>query len=272
MMVGMLSYANMGWPVLPIQREAKRPQFPYTVYDATTDHDKLVSMMREHPDCNIGVAAGKPIGCFVLDVDPRNGGFDSLAMLELQHGPLPKTPRARTGGGGEHYLFRLPDMSLCGKISGYPGIDIISTGRYFLVAPSTTKDGGKYRWMDSPWMTPVADAPDWLLHLIVVVPEMKTSVDDGACQVNTLGTAEARARAWMRAAPGARADDGGGTQTFLVARKLVHGFQVSEGVALDLMLEWNRRCEPPWTEKELRHKIRQAIARTKKMPVFRKQK
>ena len=29
--------------------------------------------------------------------------------------------------------------------------------------------------------------------------------------------------------------------------------------ALPLMLEWNERCQPPWDEKDLRHKLEDAV-------------
>ena len=44
-----------------------------------------------------------------------------------------------------------------------------------------------------------------------------------------------------------------------MAQKLVRGFALSTDDALDLMArEWNMRCRPPWSERELRHKVEQA--------------
>jgi hypothetical protein len=44
----------------------------------------------------------------------------------------------------------------------------------------------------------------------------------------------------------------------LAAEHLVRGFQLDDEQALQLLEEWNARCLPPWSEKELRHKIAQA--------------
>ena len=36
---------------------------------------------------------------------------------------------------------------------------------------------------------------------------------------------------------------------------LVHGFALSRAQAWPIMLEFNARCDPPWSEKELAHKL-----------------
>jgi hypothetical protein len=38
----------------------------------------------------------------------------------------------------------------------------------------------------------------------------------------------------------------------------VHGFALGDADALSLLTEWNRGCVPPWSERELRHKIESA--------------
>ena len=40
---------------------------------------------------------------------------------------------------------------------------------------------------------------------------------------------------------------------------LVWGFGLSPEEAMPLMLEYNQRCEPPWTERDLWHKLRSAV-------------
>ena len=47
--------------------------------------------------------------------------------------------------------------------------------------------------------------------------------------------------------------------TFRIACRLIKGFHLPEEQALQLLLsEFNPRCQPPWTEQELRHKVHQA--------------
>ena len=53
------------------------------------------------------------------------------------------------------------------------------------------------------------------------------------------------------------AGQGGSLATFKLAVALVRGFALPEEQALAvLQQEYNARCEPPWSEPELRHKVR----------------
>ena len=46
--------------------------------------------------------------------------------------------------------------------------------------------------------------------------------------------------------------------TFRVCCRLVRGFALDDGEALALLQDWNNRCQPPWTERELAQKISRA--------------
>lgn len=76
----------------------------------------------------------------------------------------------------------------------------------------------------------------------------------------------ARARAYVDKIPGAVSGAGGHDQTFTVARALVTGFCLSEGDAMRLLLEYNTRCSPPWSEQELRHKLESASSTPSNKP------
>jgi hypothetical protein len=67
-----------------------------------------------------------------------------------------------------------------------------------------------------------------------------------------------RARLYLAKVPGAVSGDGGHSQTFKVAIKLIHGFALTIEQAWPLFSEWNQRCSPPWTIKELEHKLEDA--------------
>lgn len=98
------------------------------------------------PDMNIGVLTGSDTGVFVLDIDPRHGGDDSLKTLEATYGSLPITLSANTGGGGTHYLFQIPEgLTIRNSASDIaPGIDTRGNGGLIVVEPSTTQ--GAYSW------------------------------------------------------------------------------------------------------------------------------
>lgn len=54
----------------------------------------------------------------------------------------------------------------------------------------------------------------------------------------------------------------GSTVTFKAALDLVRGYNLSEEKAYPLMAKWNERCEPPWSEDELRRKISEAATKS----------
>ena len=71
--------------------------------------------------------------------------------------------------------------------------------------------------------------------------------------------AEARARAYVAAMPEAISGDSGHTSLWDVTLAMVRGFGLAPAVALDILRsEYNPRCLPAWSEKELEHKVRDA--------------
>lgn len=68
-----------------------------------------------------------------------------------------------------------------------------------------------------------------------------------------------RARRWLAKVPPSISGQGGHAQAFTAATGLIHGFELSEFDAIDLLNEWNRCCQPPWSDKDIRHKVNQAV-------------
>jgi hypothetical protein len=64
-----------------------------------------------------------------------------------------------------------------------------------------------------------------------------------------------RARQYVAKIPSSVAGQGGHEQTFKVALALLHGFCLDESDTWHILCEYNNRCEPPWSERELRHKL-----------------
>ena len=73
----------------------------------------------------------------------------------------------------------------------------------------------------------------------------------------TVTTAERISR-YIGKIPGAVSGNGGHAQTFKVAMVLFNGFGCSEAETLEWLRHYNSKCEPPWSEAELRHKARSA--------------
>jgi hypothetical protein len=138
------------------------PLVPHGFKDATTDEAKVRHWWLYRSGANIGIRTGGVF--FVLDVDPRNGGVESMRELQAKHGKLPSpTPRAMTGGGGWHVYLKDPTGQMgCRMLA--PGVDIKGLGGYVLGPPSNHLSGNSYRWqlnLDVPF----AEAPAWMLDL-----------------------------------------------------------------------------------------------------------
>jgi RepB DNA-primase N-terminal domain len=67
-----------------------------------------------------------------------------------------------------------------------------------------------------------------------------------------------RARRYLAAIPPAIAGNHGDLHTFRACCRLVRGFALDDDQALHLLQDWNLRCQPPWTERELADKVARA--------------
>ncbi|GMV27145.1 MAG: hypothetical protein AMXMBFR58_31760 [Phycisphaerae bacterium] len=78
---------------------------------------------------------------------------------------------------------------------------------------------------------------------------------------------ERRAAAYLDRIPPAISGSGGHGQAYAAATAMVHGFGLDPTVALALLRDrYNPRCQPPWTDKELMHKIDDAAAKPHDKP------
>ena len=69
-----------------------------------------------------------------------------------------------------------------------------------------------------------------------------------------------RASAYVQRAEPAVSGQAGHASTMRVTRTLVSGFCLSEDAAMRLLRDYNLRCQPPWSEAELAHKMRSALS------------
>jgi hypothetical protein len=123
---------------------------------ATSDLSVVESWIAQFPTANIGLAPSER--GLVIDLDPRHGGWEGLAILEEE--ALCEIPRETlttiTGGDGRHFFLRLPDgVTMSGssrKIAA--GVEAKSFGAYVVGPGSVHPDTGKlYEFVDP-------DAPD----------------------------------------------------------------------------------------------------------------
>jgi len=228
------SYAARGWPVFPLRPGGKEPLTPHGFKDATTDPEAIAEWWRRWPEANVGIVTGTPSGIAVLDIDPRNGGDESLRDLEARYGPLPDTPTALTGGGGQHFFLAIPPGVTVRSRRVAPGVDLKGEGAYVAAVPSAHPSGRRYVWElgRSPDDLPLAPLPAWLLE-----------GDDGQREWRWDGEPVPQGRRHNHL-------------TSLAGRLRADGLSPA-AIEAALLVENERRCQPPLPEREVR-----AIARS----------
>jgi Bifunctional DNA primase/polymerase, N-terminal len=112
---------------------------------------------RKYPDANVGIRCGD--GLVVIDVDPRNGGTETLASLP----PMPDTREVVTGRGGRHLYYHHAGEDLPSFNLG-PGVEVKGRrGRQVVAPPSIHPNGRLYVW--HPSRPPdAATLPAWILQ------------------------------------------------------------------------------------------------------------
>ncbi|MGO9596496.1 MAG: bifunctional DNA primase/polymerase [Isosphaeraceae bacterium] len=167
-----LEYTRLGLRVIPLHDRRKEPRLKKWTKKATTDASLVRDWFERWSGSNLGIVSGK--GLVVLDVDPKNGGTESLAQLIATHGPMPLTPEARTGSGGTHYFFSVDQGIAVANRAGFqPGLDIRGDGGYVVAPPSVhPSTGAEYEWVTHPDQG-IAPIPNWLLSMIA--PQAKTA-------------------------------------------------------------------------------------------------
>lgn len=165
-------YAQLGWHVFPLVPGTKSPfKDSKGSSEATIDLHQIDKWWSEHPQANIGTRPSLA-GLYVFDVDPRNGGSESLATLEAQHGPLVSPLKVLSPGGGFHNYYSapvLPDVTYSSAPA--KGIDGKYNG-YAVLPPSKHPSGGFYAWASGiPRDVTAAPIPSWLVSERTKRPE-----------------------------------------------------------------------------------------------------
>jgi hypothetical protein len=162
-----LAYARKEYYVFPVEANGKRPLTKNGFSDATIDPKIIEAWWRRSPKANVGIACKKS-QLLVIDIDRHPGKPDGTKSYKGLNGyePVLAAPRAVTGGGGVHIIFRSPGIGVKSILA--PGVDVKSDG-YIVVPPSFHASGNDYRWEPGRSLLEVAPVlpPNWLMsHLL----------------------------------------------------------------------------------------------------------
>ena len=255
-----LDLVSAGFCLIPLMPNSKAPydmDWPHTAYDPMLTAEDLPG--------NYGVILREDI--VVVDVDPRNfkEGEDSLKHLLGVHGieNFGETYHIATGGGGLHiYLTKPADLPLKTKHTLYPGIEIKTLGSQLVGPGSIHPDSRKPYIVAKGSPLTLYPAPASLLALYTRVE----TGGGGGADVDFDDSPANRQRFidWLSTARVAQQGDQGDLLTFDTA---LYGrdYALSMETTLELMLlYWNPRCQPPWSETDLAKKVYNAYAYAKK--------
>ena len=240
------SYLARGWSVIPMEARAKRPLVRWQEFQSRHALPDVISRwFQRWPEANVGIVTGAISRLVVMDVDRQHGGLSSLALLEMEHGSLPATVAALTGGGGRHYYFAHPGDVIHNRTGLAPGIDIRGDGGCVVAPPSIHPSGGRYAWVPgcSPDDVQPANLPGWLRDL--------------ATTKSMQGHSRSHWRDLVQGgvAIGAR----NSTIASLAGHLLWH--EVDPAVVTELLLAWNRvRCRPPLGDEEVLRTVASIIS------------
>lgn len=234
------------------------------------DHLKLIE--RQAP-AQLGLRMGLQRDgrlLIAIDVDGFEGE-ESIERLAAELGHLPTTLEQRTPRGGRHLVFEWPAAlaSSCpttsaGKLGAH--IDIRGERGHVVAAPSPGADGGRYELTD-PEARPVPLPDAWVQRIVGThrkaepesAPEPPRSRDTAPDAVDAFE----RCRRYVDRMEPAISGSGGHAATWRVAQVAVRGFGLGHGDAMRVLREFNQRCEPPWSARELEHKLDSAEQRSR---------
>lgn len=235
----------------------------------TLEPSEHLHRIAAEPPSQIALRMGwQTSGRMLIAIDVDGGqGERSLATLEAELGVLPATLEQRTGRGGRHFVFEWPQNQAChcpgNSASKFgPNVDIRGQGGLIIVAPSPHGNGRRYELTRD--VEPVCLPPAWAERLMLTHSPRQVEAPPTGLYLGATSSRDAsrRARAYVAKMDPAIEGSGGHLATWRVAQVLVRGFALSLQEAMEVMEEFNQRCRPPWSPRELTHKLESAQQRS----------
>ncbi len=143
--------------------------------------------------------------------------------------------------------------------------ELRSTGTQTVFPGSIHPSGERIEWHNDG--EPAVVAPGLLtaaIEALAIEVEKRTGATKSAPHCNghdvpLPADVADRARKYLAKVPPAVSGQGGHDQTFSAACVLIQGFALYRGPVLELLREWNQSCQPPWSDTDLEHKIKDAL-------------
>lgn len=226
------AYDKLGWVVMPIKPNDKRPIIKN--WSKIQSNDETLDKFKD--TSNIGIIMGATSNLVCIDVDVKNAdGIATLEKLEEQLGELPQTVMSETPSGGIHYYFKYVKGIRNRKNVG-EGIDIQADGTQTVEAPSQI-DGTYYEWVNGPFEYEIAELPQkWKQYLCEEVDEDTLLLSNKPFEAPS------------------EVEEGGRNNTLASYVGSLLGKKLKKATVLKKALKYNEEsCNPPLDEDEVKN-------------------
>ncbi len=253
-------YIRRGWATIPVPYRSKAPILDEWQNLRLTP-EAIGNYFNGKPQ-NIGVLLGEPSG-WLIDID-----LDHVQAVVEAENFLPATGAifGRASKRRSHWLYRATGpIDTHQRKTPETGmiVELRSTGAQTVFPPSVHEKGEPIEWhtygepleIEPGELRACVDAlADAVMQHLGIDPAATTKTTSTASKAAPLDVTERAAR-YLAKIPPAISGQGGHDATFHAACCLVLGFALTPDQAFPLLAEWNVGCQPPWSEKELRHKV-----------------
>jgi len=172
-----LKYKSIGW--IPIPLNGKIPTINGWQNTKIEDSIKPFESFKQ---MNIGIICGKVSNIFVLDIDVKDNGLDTLKNIETQYGIL-DTVCCETSSGGKHYYFNYEEKFMNFgnrvRVPSLPGFDLKTNKGQVVAPPSIGTNKRMYKWIKDPFTFTISNMPEWLFELLLKnlsIPNITTTI------------------------------------------------------------------------------------------------
>lgn len=255
-----LEYRRRGWMPVPLGYRQKGIKTPGWQNLRLTE-DELPQHFGGR--CNVGVLLGEPSG-WLIDVD-----LDNPVAVELAPEYLPPTGRifGRTSKPRSHWLYRVTAPIETKQFKAKPEgmlVELRATGLQTVFPGSIHESGEVIAWDEEG--EPDEVDPIELLDCVTALAEavrrrlgITEQPRHNLANVTSVALPQAenrveRCRKYLEKMNPGIAGQGGHDATFAAACKCFE-FGLDDAQARELLQEFNTRCQPPWNDRELAHKL-----------------
>jgi len=270
-------YLRRGFAVLPQLPGAKHPCVKWKPFQKRLPTDgELEEWFQRWPQAGLAVVLGPVSNLVAIDVD----GPEADEVLIARLGEEPKAPKVLSGSGKphrHHFFFRHPSVLTNSKFTPWhEKLEFRGNRGIIVLPPSIHSSGNQYRFapgqsfaeMPLPELPP-AIVEEWIVKSLRRRGRSAQAKPSATAPCTVKLDADPslqKVRKYIAQLPAAIEGQGGDKLTYTVACRLVIDFGLDPEQAMPLLKEYSERCDPPWSDAELWHKLEKAAEKADENP------